>query len=279
MIVDDRELVRTGFRLFLETQYDLEVVGEAGDGSEAIERARKLRPDVVLMVIRMLRMDGVEGTAWLTPRGSTRHRVCSVLTTFDLEAYAARGRRRIPAQGRAARAPDRGDPRRPRRRGAALALDYAPLIEHFAARTDPLQPPALLEHLTPREHEVLLLVARGLSNTEIAERLVVTEATVKSHVRSVLLELGLRDTLQAVVLAYEHGIVVAGDPGETGSQQPRCRHSERLHPTAETAAWDGGCRTNFAHSRNLQCGAVLPCGRRTTLRQDSGENFTRTAGS
>src|SRR5918994_1524055 len=118
LIVDDQELVRTGFRLFLETQDDLEVVGEACDGAEAIERARKLRPDVVLMDIRMPRMDGVEATA--------RARADHIRPRRVRLRRAARWRRRVPAQGRAARAPDRGDPGRPRRRGAAVALDHAP---------------------------------------------------------------------------------------------------------------------------------------------------------
>jgi DNA-binding NarL/FixJ family response regulator len=213
LIVDDQELVRTGFRLFLETQDDLEVVGEAGDGNEAIERARALRPDVVLMDIRMPRMDGVEATARLTeieppPR-------VLVLTTFDLDEYVF-GALRAGAAGfllkdaprerliEAIRVVHAGD--------ALLSPSITRrLVEDFAARGERREPPAeLLEELTPREREVLVLVARGLSNAEIAERLVVTDATVKSHVGSILMKLGLRDRVQAVVFAYEHGIVVAG---------------------------------------------------------------------
>src|SRR5215207_1286884 len=215
LIVDDQELVRIGFRLFLETQPGLAVVGEAGDGEEAIERVRELRPDVVLMDIRMPIMDGVEATAKLTSGVIEPAPRVLVLTTFDLDEYVF-GALRAGAAGfllkdaprerlvEAIRVVHGGD--------ALLSPSITRrLIEDFAARTDPLQPPALLEALTPREREVLVLVARGLSNGEIAERLVVTDATVKSHVGSILLKLGLRDRVQAVVFAYEHGIVVAGE--------------------------------------------------------------------
>jgi DNA-binding NarL/FixJ family response regulator len=218
LIVDDQELVRTGFRLFLETQDDLEVVGEAGDGAEAIERARDLRPDVVLMDIRMPRTDGIEATARLIGADIEPRPRVLVLTTFDLDEYVF-GALRAGAAGfllkdasrerllEAIRVVPSGD--------ALLSPSITRrLIEDFAARTDPLEPPtAALEPLTPREREVLTLVARGHSNNEIAQRLVVTEAPVKSHVGSVLSKLSLRDRVHAVVFAYEHGIVVAGDPG------------------------------------------------------------------
>jgi DNA-binding NarL/FixJ family response regulator len=170
------------------------------------------------MDIRMPRMDGVDATARLTSAGIEPPPRVLVLTTFDLDEYVF-GALRAGAAGfllkdaprerlvEAIRVVHGGD--------ALLSPSITRrLIEDFAARIEPLEPqPALLESLTPREREVLVLVARGLSNGEIAERLVVTEATVKSHVGSVLLKLGLRDRVQAVVFAYEHGIVVAGDPG------------------------------------------------------------------
>jgi DNA-binding NarL/FixJ family response regulator len=217
LIVDDQELVRTGFRLFLETQDAFVVVGEAGDGEEAIERAQELRPDVVLMDIRMPRMDGVEATARLTGAGIEPPPRVLMLTTFDLDEYVF-GALRAGAAGFLLKDA-------PRERlveaihvvhaGEALLSPSITrrLIEDFAARTEPLEPlTALLEQLTPREREVLALVARGLSNDEIAQRLVVTEATVKSHFGSVLLKLGLRNRVQAVVFAYEHGIISPGNP-------------------------------------------------------------------
>jgi DNA-binding NarL/FixJ family response regulator len=218
LIVDDQELVRTGFRLFLETQPGLAVVGEAGDGEEAIERVRELRPDVVLMDIRMPTMDGVEATAKLTSGAIEPAPRVLVLTTFDLDEYVF-GALRAGAAGFLLKDAPRErliEAIRVVHSGEALLSPSITrrLIEDFAARSDPIEPAAaVLAELTPREREVLGLVAHGLSNAEIATRLVVTEATVKSHVGAVLLKLGLRDRVQAVVFAYEHGIVVAGEAG------------------------------------------------------------------
>ncbi|MBA3821563.1 MAG: response regulator transcription factor [Deltaproteobacteria bacterium] len=215
LIVDDQELVRIGFGLFLETQDGLEVVGEAPDGQQALARARELRPDVILMDIRMPIMDGIEATARLRDLKLDPPPRVLVLTTFDLDEYVY-GALRAGAAGFLLKDA-------PRERlveaihvihaGEALLSPSITrrLIEDYARRTDPIQPPdALLRELTPREREVLILVARGLSNNEIAQRLIVTEATVKSHVGNVLMKLGLRDRVQAVVLAYENGIVTAG---------------------------------------------------------------------
>ena len=218
LIVDDQELVRTGFRLFLETQPGLAVVGEAGDGEEAIERVRELGPDVVLMDIRMPTMDGVEATAKLTSGAIEPAPRVLVLTTFDLDEYVF-GALRAGAAGFLLKDAPRErliEAIRVVHSGEALLSPSITrrLIEDFAARSDPIEPAAaVLAELTPREREVLGLVAHGLSNAEIAARLVVTEATVKSHVGAVLLKLGLRDRVQAVVFAYEHGIVVAGEAG------------------------------------------------------------------
>jgi DNA-binding NarL/FixJ family response regulator len=218
LIVDDQELMRTGFRLFLETQPGLEVVGEAGDGQEAIERVRELVPDVVLMDIRMPHMDGVEATRKLTSGAIDPAPRVLVLTTFDLDEYVF-GALRAGAAGFLLKDASRErlvEAIRVVHAGEALLSPSITrrLIEDFAARTDPIEPPAaVLAELTPREREVLVLVAHGLSNPEIAARLVVTEATVKSHVGAILLKLGLRDRVQAVVFAYEHGIVVAGELG------------------------------------------------------------------
>lgn len=214
LIVDDQELIRTGLRLVLQAHDALDVVGEAGDGREALELVATLRPDVVLMDIRMPRLNGIEALTRLTESDSPARVL--MLTTFDLDEYVF-GALRAGAAGFLLKDASREqlvEAIRVIHAGEALLSPSITrrLIENLARRTDPLEPPEkILAALTPREREALGLVARGLSNIEIAQRLVVTEATVKSHVSSVLAKLGLRDRVQAVVFAYEHGLVVAGE--------------------------------------------------------------------
>lgn len=210
-LVDDQELVRAGFRMLIDSQPDLEVVGEAGDGGEAVERLAVTRCDVVLMDVRMPRMDGVEATRLIAERGGPQ---VIVLTTFDLDEYAFAA---IKA-GAAAFLLKDANPEA--LLGAVRAVHagdsvVAPsttrrLLEHFAAALpDPAAPPPdrRLDALTEREHEVLVLVGRGLSNTEIADAFTVSEATVKTHVGRLLSKTGSRDRVQLVVLAYETGLV------------------------------------------------------------------------
>jgi DNA-binding NarL/FixJ family response regulator len=214
-LVDDQELVRAGFRMVLDAQPDMTVVGEAADGLAAIELARRFSCDVMVMDARMPRLDGVEATRRIRGLGE-RPRIL-MLTTFDLDEYAFAALKAgasgfllkdVPPDELlfAIRAVHSGDavvaPSTTRR----LIDQFAPLLP--AADTPP---PAELEGLTEREHEVLVLVAQGLSNSEIAGKLFVSEATVKTHVGRILAKLGLRDRVQAVVYAYENGLVKAGN--------------------------------------------------------------------
>jgi DNA-binding NarL/FixJ family response regulator len=212
VVVDDQELVRAGFVKLLEPEADIQVVGEASDGYEAVEAAARTRCDLVLMDIRMPRLDGIEATRRL--RSSPSAPQILILTTYDLDEYVFEALKagaggfllkdapadqlvagiRIVAAGEALLAP---------------AVTRR-LIEEFARRPTSLDAPAELDTLTPREREILTLVARGLSNAEIAEQLVVAESTVKTHVAGILGKLDLRDRVQAVVLAYESGIVRPG---------------------------------------------------------------------
>jgi DNA-binding NarL/FixJ family response regulator len=216
LLVDDQELVRTGFRLVLGGQPDIEVVGEAGDGAAAVEAAAAARPDVVVMDIRMPKMDGVEATRRIRAAGDGAPRVL-ILTTFDLDEYVYQA---VRAGASGFLLKDTGarnliDGVRVVHSGAAVVAPSATrrLLDRFAAapgdpraegryRQDPPGGP-----LTAREAEVLCEVAQGLSNAEIAARMYLSEATVRTHVSNILGKLGLRGRVQAVVYAYEAGLV------------------------------------------------------------------------
>jgi DNA-binding NarL/FixJ family response regulator len=214
LVVDDHHLVRSGLRAMLDVHDDLHVVGEAEDGQSALTAARELVPDVVVMDIRMPRMDGIEATRRLRAQDAPPHVL--VLTTFDLDEYVYEALR-AGAGGFLLKdaPPDRlADAVRTVAAGESLLAPAVTrrLVERFVRRPAPpgAEHPAV-RRLTEREHEVLLLLARGLSNTEIAGRLFLSEATVKTHVTRVLTKLELRDRVQAVVFAYETGLV---EPGE-----------------------------------------------------------------
>jgi DNA-binding NarL/FixJ family response regulator len=213
VVVDDQELMRVGFRMVLGAQEDMEIVGEAGNGEQAVQLAEELRPDVVLMDVRMPVLDGVEATRLITERGLAK---VLVMTTFDLDEYALSALRN-GASGfllkdtpsvqlvAALRSVASGD--------AVVSPSVTRrLLDRFLGpAAGELRDASVLEVLTDREREVLLLMAQGLSNTEIAGRLFLSEATVKTHVGRVLAKLALRDRVQAVVLAYETGLVRPGE--------------------------------------------------------------------
>jgi len=213
LVADDQALVRAGFRQLLEREGDLDVVGEAADGAEAVELGRRLRPDVVVMDIRMPNLDGLEATRRLTA-GSPAPRVL-VLTTFDLDDYVFEALR-AGASGfllKDAAPEELVSAVRLVAGGEALLAPSVTrrVIEEFARSAAPATAPvAELDELTTREREVLLLVARGLSNAEIARELFLSSGTVKTHVAHILRKLDARDRVQAVIVAYECGLVGPG---------------------------------------------------------------------
>jgi len=212
LVVDDQPLVRNGFRMILEGQSDLQLVGEAEDGLQAIERARELDPDVILMDVRMPNLDGVEATRRLVD-ANTRARIL-VLTTFDLDEYV-HAAIRAGANGFLLKDVQPAELVAAIHVVAAGNALFAPaatqrLLDRFAI---PATTPAMerkLEHLTEREREILRLIANGLSNAELAEQLHLSETTVKTHVSSMLRKLGVRDRVQAVIAAYDAGLVRPG---------------------------------------------------------------------
>jgi DNA-binding NarL/FixJ family response regulator len=215
LIADDHELMRNGLRGMLDAQQDMEVVGEAEDGVQAVDEAIRLHPDVVIMDIRMPRLDGIEATKRLSAQGQRAPRVL-VLTTFDLDEYVYEALRAGAGGFMLKDSPPRQLAEAVRTVAVGESL-LAPavtkrLIERYVSR-----PPAdtvkreRFAELTERELEVLQLLTRGLSNGEIGERLFLSEATVKTHVTRVLSKLGVRDRVQAVVLAYESGLVQPGE--------------------------------------------------------------------
>jgi DNA-binding NarL/FixJ family response regulator len=220
VVADDQELVRSGFALILDVQPDIEVVAEVGDGAEAVEAVRRHAPDVALLDVRMPRMDGIEACRAISAASDCR---TVMLTTFDSDEYVYDALH-AGASGfllkdvrrddlvHAVRVVARGD--------ALLAPSVARrLVEEYTRSTRHPRPAARLNVLTGRERETLLLLARGLSNAEIAAELVVSDHTVKTHVGNVLAKLGLRDRIQAVICAYETGLVAAGDPPPGGSDR------------------------------------------------------------
>jgi DNA-binding NarL/FixJ family response regulator len=214
LIADDQELVRTGFRVILSAEPDIDVVGEAGDGRQAIEAAARLRPDVVVMDIRMPNLDGIAATRRIAAAGRSPRVL--ILTTFDLDEYVYEALR-AGASGfllKDAGADELIHAVHVVAAGEALLAPSVTrrLIEDFAQRPPRRERPAALAELTPRELEVLRLLARGLSNGDIAHELVLGDATIKTHVSRIFTKLDLHDRAQAVVLAYETGLVEPGTP-------------------------------------------------------------------
>jgi DNA-binding NarL/FixJ family response regulator len=213
LLVDDQELMRMGFRMVLGAQEDIDVVGEAGDGAQAVELTKELQPDVVLMDVRMPVLDGVEATKLIAGPGLAK---VLVMTTFDLDEYALAALRN-GASGFLLKDTQPAELVHSLRAVASGDAVVSPsvtrrLLDRFlGASGGELRDAAVLSALTEREREVLVLIAKGLSNTEIAGRLFLSEATVKTHVGRILAKLDVRDRVQAVVLAYETGLVRPGD--------------------------------------------------------------------
>ncbi len=235
VIADDQQLIRAGFRMILAAQPDIEIVGEAVTGIEAVKTTRELRPDVVLMDIRMPGMDGIEATRRILAENHQPTPRVLILTTFDLDEYVYDALRAgasgfllkdVPARQLAAGVRTVGE-------GDALLAPIITrrLIEQFTAPRTPTEQTPGLDELTPRELEVFQLLATGMSNNEIAAKLVVGETTIKTHVTRILMKLGVRDRVQAVVRAYETGIVSPG----TNPTNPQPT-SGRLLPGRETRA-------------------------------------------
>ncbi|MDV5148679.1 response regulator transcription factor [Streptomyces sp. SBC-4] len=224
VVADDQELVRSGFAMILDAQPDIEVVAEAGDGAEAVDAVRRHRPDVALLDIRMPRTDGIEACRTISAESDCR---TVILTTFDTDAYVYEALH-AGASGFLLKDVRRDDLVHAVRVVAAGDSLLAPsvarrLVEQYTAggpRRTAAGPDPRLDVLTGRERETLLLLARGLSNAEIAAELVVSDHTVKTHVGNVLAKLGLRDRIQAVICAYETGLVAAGSPPPGGGTGP-----------------------------------------------------------
>jgi DNA-binding NarL/FixJ family response regulator len=219
LVVDDQELVRTGFCVILDAAEGITVVAEAANGTQAVRAAAELKPDVILMDVRMPEMDGLEAARLITGGDRESGPRVVMLTTFDFDDYVYEALR-SGASGFLLKDAPRHDLISAVRVAAAGNALLAPsvtmrLIDAFARRpAQTLPAPSRLESLTGREHEILLRLARGLTNAQIAADLFVSEATVKSHVGHLLAKLGLRDRVQAVILAYETGIVRPGEPDD-----------------------------------------------------------------
>lgn len=215
LIADDQDLVRTGLEMIVGAAPDLQVVGQAADGGEAVREAQRLRPDVVLMDVRMPELDGIEATRRIVATCSDPGPRVLMLTTFDLDDYVfeafAAGASGFLVKDAARQTILDGIRAVAQGEGLASPSVTRRLIERVvAAPAQPVARPRVLDDLTPREHEVFVEIARGYSNPEIARRLFLSEKTVKTHVGRILMKLGVRDRVQAVVLAYEAGVVVPG---------------------------------------------------------------------